>query len=275
MLAFRKMHGLGNDFVVLDARAAPILLSEARIQMIGDRHRGIGFDQLLVLEPPQESGADAFMRIYNPNGSEAGACGNGTRCVAHLLMRESARAAVAVDTRRGRLTGKRAGDLVAVDMGAATLGWRDVPLAREMDTLSLPIEEGPLSKPAAVGMGNPHCVFFVEDAQAVDLPSLGPVLERHPLFPRHTNVEIVSPLHDGSLRLRVWERGAGITLACGSGACAAAVAAHRRDIADAERAPLRMVVDGGELVIQWRASSDGHVIMTGPVATVFTGETEL
>lgn len=275
MLAFRKMHGLGNDFVVLDARDEPILLPEARIRLIGDRRRGIGFDQLLVLEPPREPGADAFMRIYNPDGSEAGACGNGTRCVAHLLMEEAGRDAITIDTLRGRLTGARDGKLISVDMGAAMLDWRDVPLAREMDTLNLPIEEGPLSDPVALGMGNPHCVFFVEDAEAVDLPTLGPILEHHPLFPQRTNVEIVATLPHGGLRLRVWERGAGITLACGSGTCAAAVAAHRRGIADAESGPLRMIVDGGEMAIQWRASGDGHVIMTGPVATAFRGEAAL
>lgn len=275
MLAFRKMHGLGNDFVVLDARAKPIDLPETRIRLIGDRRRGIGFDQLLVLEPANSDGADAFMRIYNPDGSEAGACGNGTRCVAHLLMAESGAADVTIETLRGDLFGNRADrDLVSVDMGAPLLTWSDVPLAQDMDTLHLPIEEGPLRDPVAIGMGNPHCVFFVEDAEAMDLPGLGVVLEHHPLFPERTNVEIATVLADGSIRLRVWERGAGITLACGSGTCATAVAAHRRGLVDARTAPVRMIVDGGEMAIQWRASDD-HVVMTGPIATSFVGEADL
>ncbi len=274
MLAFRKMHGLGNDFVVLDARAEPISLPEARIRLIGDRHRGIGFDQLLVIEPPTTDGADIFMRIYNTDGSEAGACGNGTRCVADLLMAESGSVSCAIDTRRGRLTALRSGDLVTVDMGAALLDWNEIPLAKSLDTLHLPITEGPLSDPVAVGMGNPHCIFFVENAEAIDLSILGPVLEHHPLFPQRTNVEIASLSADGTLRLRVWERGVGITLACGSGTCATAVAAHRRGLVDARSAPVPVQVDGGTLSIQWR-ETDGHVLMTGPTALSFTGEMAL
>jgi diaminopimelate epimerase len=272
---FRKMHGLGNDFVVLDARAEPVVLPEARIRRMGDRRRGIGFDQLLVLDPPRTTGTDAFLRIYNPDGGEAGACGNGTRCVADLLLGETGAEACVIETRRGALHARREGELITVDMGAAQLDWREIPLAREEDTLHLPIEDGPLSGPAAVGMGNPHCIFFVDDAEAVDLPRLGPALEHHPLFPERTNVEIVSLQPDGGLRVRVWERGAGITPACGSGTCAAAVAAHRRGLIDAEAAPVAVAVDGGALSVRWRAGGDGHVLMTGPVATSFTGETAL
>ena len=271
MLAFRKMHGLGNDFVVLDARAEPIDLPEDRIRLIGDRRRGIGFDQLLVLEP-SPAGDDVFMRIYNPDGSEAGACGNGTRCVADLVMEEDGRDALSLETLRGTLTATRSNGIVSVDMGAALLNWADVPLAEAMDTLHLPITEGPLSGPAAIGMGNPHCVFFVEDAEAVELETLGPVIEHHALFPQRTNVEVASLTGDGGIRLRVWERGAGITLACGSGTCATAVAAHHRGLIDAESAPVPMAVDGGAMTIQYRASTDGHVIMSGPVATSFVGE---
>lgn len=273
MLTFRKMHGLGNDFVVLDARAEPILLPEARIRLIGDRRRGIGFDQLLVLEPANDGSADVFMRIFNPDGSEAGACGNGTRCVAHLLMKETGTGSCIIETRRGLLSCRRVDDLVSVDMGEALLDWQDVPLAEAMDTLHLPIQEGPLSDPAAVGMGNPHCVFIVDDAEAPDLEALGPAVEHHPLFPERTNVEIMSVRPDGSLRLRVWERGAGITLACGSGTCATVVAAHRRGLVNARDAAVPVHVDGGMLEIQWR--DDGHVIMTGPVSTSFTGEAAL
>ena len=274
MLAFRKMHGLGNDFVVLDARAEPLDLPEDRIRLIGDRRRGIGFDQLLVLEP-SPAGDDVFMRIYNPDGSEAGACGNGTRCVADLVMEEGGRDSLTLETLRGTLKATRADGIVSIDMGAAMLDWNDVPLAEAIDTIRLPIEEGPLREPVAVGMGNPHCVFFVEDAEAVDLESLGPIIEHHPLYPERTNVEVASLLPDGRIRLRVWERGAGITLACGSGTCATAVAAHLRGLVDAETAPVRMAVDGGEMTIQWNASTDGHVIMSGPVATSFIGEIAL
>lgn len=275
MVAFRKMHGLGNDFVVLDARAEPIVLPEARIRRMGDRRRGIGFDQLLVIDPPRTTGTDSFLRIYNPDGSEAGACGNGTRCVADLLLQETGAKACVIQTQRGPLHAHREGELITVDMGAAQLNWSDIPLAREEDTLHLPIAEGPLSDPVAIGMGNPHCVFFVPDAEAVDLERLGPILEHHPLFPERTNVEIVARQPDGALRVRVWERGAGITPACGSGTCAAAVAAHRRRLIDAESAPAPVTVDGGVLSIRWRASGDGHVLMTGPVAISFVGETEL
>ncbi|MDF1749115.1 MAG: diaminopimelate epimerase [Alphaproteobacteria bacterium] len=268
------MHGLGNDFVVLDARAEPIDLPESRIRLIGDRHFGIGFDQLMVIQPPQTQDADIFLRIYNPDGSEAEACGNGTRCVADQLMTELGKTTCTIDTSRGRLLGQRQDELVTIDMGAALLDWREIPLLSEMDTLHLPITEGPLSDPVAVGMGNPHCVFFVEDAEAVDLPTLGPVLEHHPLFPRRTNVEIASLSPDGQLRLRVWERGAGITLACGSGTCATAVAAHRRGLVDAATAPVKIRVDGGEMSIQWRVE-DGHVLMTGPTALSFIGEMAL
>lgn len=273
MLAFRKMHGLGNDFVVLDARTAPILLPEARVRLIGDRRRGIGFDQLLVLEPAHDDSADIFMRIFNPDGSEAGACGNGTRCVAHLLMEEADTGSCIIETRRGLLSCRRQGDFVSVDMGEAMLDWQDVPLSGETDTLHLPIQLGPLSDPAAVGMGNPHCIFIVDDAEAHELETLGPAIEHHPMFPERTNVELVSIRPDGSLRLRVWERGAGVTLACGSGTCATVVAAHRRGLVNARDTAIPVHVDGGLLEIQWR--DDGHVIMTGPVATAFVGEAEL
>ncbi|MAO91038.1 MAG: diaminopimelate epimerase [Rhodospirillales bacterium] len=274
MVAFKKMHGLGNDFVVLDARAEPIDLPESRIRLIGDRHFGIGFDQLMVIQPAQSQDADIFLRIYNPDGSEAEACGNGTRCVADQVMTELGKATCTIDTIRGRLLGRRQDDMVTIDMGAALLDWQDVPLASAMDTLHLNISQGPLSDPVAVGMGNPHCVFFVEDAEAIDLPTLGPILEHHRLFPRRTNVEIASLSPDGQLRLRVWERGAGITLACGSGTCATAVAAHRRGLVDAASAPVKIRVDGGEMSIQWR-QEDGHVLMTGPTALSFIGEMAL
>lgn len=266
---FVKMHGLGNDFVVIDARERPVRLDAAQARAIGDRHRGVGFDQLLVIERPRSPGvADAFMRILNPDGGEAGACGNGTRCVADLLMKESGRDKLVIETVSGLLDAERApGGRVTVDMGPARLDWRDIPLAEAADTLRVPVALGPLKEPVAVNMGNPHAVFFVGDVDKIDLASLGPVLERHKMFPERANIEVAQVLSPDRVRLRVWERGAGITLACGSGACATLVAAARRGLTGRKAT---IVVDGGELGIEWL--KDGHVLMTGPVAVSFTGE---
>jgi diaminopimelate epimerase len=269
---FRKMHGLGNDFVVLDARARPMSLDPARARSIADRRTGIGCDQVIVIAPPQASGADARMRIFNPDGSEVGACGNATRCVAWLLMRESGRPHVVIETTAGLLRAEATGaDRVTVAMGPPHLEWQSIPLAGPADTLRLPISAGPLSDPVAVSMGNPHAVFFVPDAEAVDLAALGPGIEHHPLFPERTNVEVAqilpSPDPDcGRIRMRVWERGAGITLACGTGACATLVAAVRRGLCP-RRADL--ILDGGVLRIEW--PEGGAVRMNGAVATSFTG----
>jgi diaminopimelate epimerase len=270
MVAFRKMHGLGNDFVVLDARAQALPVTPAVARGVGDRHRGIGFDQLIVMEPPP-SGADVFMRILNPDGSEAGACGNATRCIASLVADEARRDRVVVRTIAGDLPVERLpGGLWRADMGPARLGWRDVPLAREMDTLHLPIALGPVSDPAACSMGNPHATFFVPDLDALDVAALGPQLEHHPLFPDRANIGFAQVLSPERIRLVMWERGAGMTLACGSGACATIVNAHRRGLTGR-----RATVDlpGGPLEMEWR--EDGHVLMTGPVATAFHGELDL
>ncbi|MCP4329545.1 MAG: diaminopimelate epimerase [Alphaproteobacteria bacterium] len=265
---FKKMHGLGNDFVVVDIRADPLVLSRDRARTICDRRLGVGCDQLLAVEPPANGRADAFMRIYNADGSEAGACGNGTRCVADLLMAETDKDAIAIETIAGVLTAERCGDgRVAVDMGPATAEWQLIPLARAMDTDHLDLTCGPLSDPVAVNVGNPHAVFFVDDAAAVPLETLGPELETDPLFPDRANIGVVQVLGPDRLRFRVWERGAGITRACGSGACAAVVAAARRHLIAGRRATV--VLDGGALDIDWR--EDGHVIMTGPVATSYHG----
>lgn len=275
MIPFLKMHGLGNDFVVLDAREKDIPLTLEQRCRIADRRRGIGCDQLIVLEPATRDGADVFMRIYNPDGSEAEACGNATRCVADLIMQEAGTDNITVETVAGLLPAVRessdmGGGLITVDMGPARLDWDEIPLAREMDTAHLDLSVGGYSDPAAVSMGNPHCIFFVPDAEAVPLSEVGPAVENHELFPRRTNVEFASLRQDGSLRLRVWERGAGITQACGSGACATAVAAVRRGIAGRNVA---IELDGGILILEWR-EEDGHVLMTGPVALSFTGEIE-
>jgi diaminopimelate epimerase len=266
-----KMHGAGNDFVVLDLRQTSLRMDAALARALADRRMGVGCDQVLSIEPSDRG--DAFMRIHNPDGSEAQACGNGTRCVASLLFAESGLDHAVIETRAGLLPSRMADDgLIEVDMGPAYLDWRDIPLAHEMDSLRLDLslqpDHGPrMSDPCAVGMGNPHAVFFVDDLDAVDLAAVGPVLENHALFPERANIGVVQVLGQDALRLRVWERGAGLTLACGSGACAAMVAAHRRGKCG-RRAQLTL--DGGALGMEWRAE-DGHVLMTGPTATVFSG----
>jgi len=264
MVPFRKMHGLGNDFVVLDARARPLPMTPARAAAIADRRRGIGCDQLILLEPGT-AGADVFMRIRNPDGSEAGACGNATRCIASLVAAESAPDRITIRTVSGDLPAERLGEVWRVDMGPARLGWQDIPLARAMDTLHLPLADA-----AACSMGNPHATLFVPDLDAVPVETLGPRLEHDPIFPDRANIGFVQVLNPEHIRLTVWERGAGLTLACGSGACAALVNAARRGLTG--RAAT-VTLPGGDLHIEWRA--DGHVLMTGPVATAFTGTLDL
>lgn len=266
-LGFIKMHGLGNDFVILDGRDGALSLSRDQVRAISERREGVGCDQLIVMEPPTDPSADVFMRIYNPDGSEAGACGNATRCVASLVMREAGESHAIVQTISGLLDCENVGGgLYSVDMGPARLDWRDVPLSEARDTDLIDISAGPLTGAVGVNVGNPHAVFVVEDAEAVDLTAYGPVIETHPLFPERTNVEAVEILDRGRIRMRVWERGAGITRACGSGACAALVATARRGLTERKA---DVVLDGGTLTIEWMA--DGNVLMTGPVATSFTG----
>ncbi len=264
---FLKMHGLGNDFVVLDARTRPIELSAAAVRAIADRHTGVGCDQLVVLRRPAEAGADAFMEIRNADGAAVGACGNATRCVAALLMQQSDAETVTIATVAGLLEAHREPDgTISVDMGPARLGWHEIPVARDVDTLHLPVALGPLTDPVGTNIGNPHATFFVADVAAVDLSRLGPALEHDPLFPERANIGIAQILSPERIRLRVWERGSGITRACGSGACAALVAAVRRGLTG-RRA--EVLLDGGSLAIEWQET--GHVRMTGPVATSFAG----
>lgn len=271
-LDFIKMHGLGNDFVILDQRSrdpgeGPTALSAMARRAIADRHFGVGCDQLIVLEPAKADIADVFMRIYNPDGSEAGACGNATRCVASLMMAEKSAKHVIVETIAGLLDCQGLEDgRFSVDMGPAQFDWRDVPLANAADTQHLNLEVGPLSDPVALSVGNPHVVFFVENAEAIDLARLGPQIENHAMFPERTNVEVVQVIDKTHLRMRVWERGAGITLACGSGACAALAATASRGLCDRQA---DVQLDGGVLSINWM--SDNNIIMTGPVATSFLG----
>ncbi len=269
MRDFIKMHGLGNDFVIVDRRHGAQALGLEERRLMANRRWGIGCDQLLVLETPELEGADVFMRIFNPDGSEAEACGNGTRCVAALVMDEMGRDAIGVETVAGLLLANRAQDgLVTIDMGPAGLDWQTIPLAREMDTAALELDVAGYTTPVAVNMGNPHVIFVVDDADAVPLETVGPQIENDPLFPERTNVEFISKKADGGLRMRVWERSAGITQACGSGACASLVAAVRRGLIDGRRAPITL--DGGDLILEWR-ESDGHVLMTGPVSMAFHG----
>ena len=265
---FLKMHGLGNDFVVIDARKHAIELNEDRARHIADRRTGVGCDQLISIEPATNRLADAFMRVRNADGGVVETCGNGLRCIADLLMRESGRDHVVIETMAGLIDAEAAGEgRVSVDMGPARLDWREIPLARAMDTLHLDLALGGLKDPVGVNVGNPHAVFFVPDAEAVDIGALGPVLERHALFPERANIEVASLVAPNRLRMRVWERGVGITRACGTGACATLVAAARRKLTGRRG---EIVLDGGNLEIEWLP--DNHVRMTGPVATSFAGE---
>jgi len=268
-LKFHKMHGLGNDFVIIDNRLGQYALSLEQIRQLADRRFGIGCDQLMLLLAPKTPGTDIFMHIYNPDGSEAGACGNGTRCVAALLLKESGKGQCVIETVSGLLTCRMVdGGMVEVDMGLPRLNWNEIPLSEERDTLHLGIGDGDtISDPVAVSMGNPHCVFFVKNVEKFPVETLGPSVERHALFPQKTNVEFAEILSPSKIRMRVWERGTGITQACGSGACATMVAAARRGLTGRKA---EIVLDGGSLYLEWRESDD-HVLMTGPVAYVFDG----
>ncbi len=266
--SFVKMHGLGNDFVVLDHRQSPLLLDRAAVRAIADRRTGVGCDQLIMLVPPRTTGADVFMVICNADGSNAAACGNAARCVGALLMDELKRNTLIIETLAGLLHLCRSKDgLVTVNMGVARLDWRDIPLSHAMDTLHLPLRAGPLTDAVCVSMGNPHTVFFVPEAEAVDLATFGPRLESNDLFPEKTNVEIAQMTGNSLLRVRVWERGVGITRACGTGACAAVVAAVRRGLLPSRQA--EVLLDGGSLSILW--SDNEQVIMTGPAVASFVG----
>ncbi len=265
-LSFIKMHGLGNDFVIIDGRDSLPDLSEKAIQAIADRHKGVGFDQLIILEPTAAE-ADVFMRIYNADGSESGACGNATRCVAHLIMIETGKDRVVIETLAGLLPGTVGEDgTIVIDMGLPKTDWQQIPLSREEDTAHVNLSAGPLKDPVSVNMGNPHAVFFVEDADAIDLEKWGPMLETDPLFPERANISVASKMKDGHIRLRVWERGVGITLACGSAACACIFATNLRQITDSFA---KMHVNGG--ILDMRIGENGHIYMGGPIATSYTG----
>ena len=266
-IPFTKMHGAGNDFVVIDRREVSDPLPERLLASIADRHMGVGCDQVVLIEPPA-NGADIRFRFHNADGSEAGACGNGTRCAAAIVMRDQERRDLSIETITAVLQADmESSGRVIVDMGPARTDWHEIPLSRDVDTLHLPLEMDGLPRPVGVGMGNPHCVFIVEDAEAIDIERIGPAVEHNALFPDRTNVEFLMRLVDGRWRMRVWERGVGVTMACGSGVCAAVVAASRRGLLDARQA--EFVVDGGVLSAAWH--ENGHVFLSGPVATSFTG----
>ncbi len=278
---FLKMNGAGNDITVLDLRGTKLRVSETDARAIAAAPRS-RFDQLMVLHDPATPGTDAFIRIYNADGSEAGACGNGTRCVAWAMMVDPAmgdatKSALTLQTRAGLLPARRDGDLVfTIDMGAPRLAWDEIPLAEPFhDTAHFELQIGPidapiLHTPCAVNMGNPHAVFFVDDPYAFNLEQIGPLLENHPIFPDRANIGLAAVAAPDRIVLRVWERGAGVTRACGSGACAALVAAVRRELSDRKAT---VSLPGGDLVIEWR-ESDGHVLMTGPVALEWEGVLE-
>jgi len=258
-LPFMKMHGLGNDFVILDARAQPEVITPAMAKGIGHRQFGVGFDQLAVIENGE---ADAHLVFYNADGSTSAACGNATRCIARFLMDETGTSELALTTQRGTLQARDAGEgLTSVNMGQPQLGWQQIPLAEDVDTLELPIEGGP----TATGMGNPHCTFFVNDAEAVSLEEFGARYEHHPLYPERTNVQVARIIGPDHIRMRVWERGVGITLASGSSSCATAVAAARRGLTGRK---VQIELDGGTIWIDW---CDDGVWMTGPTCHVFSG----
>jgi diaminopimelate epimerase len=271
MMPFLKMHGLGNDFVVFDARKRAFALDGAQVRAIANRRTGIGCDQLIVIRRGT-GGADAIMEIRNADGSEVEQCGNATRCVARLLMDESGKNRVRIDTLGGTLLCSDADGAVTVDWGAARTMWDEVPLAQPADTNMFELNvDGARHVASAVSVGNPHVVLFVDDAEAAPVTTLGPRIETHPMFPAKTNVEFVSVESGERLRMRVWERGVGVTEACGSGACAVAVAAFRRGLTGRK---VEVVLDGGTLTLELREGDD-HILMTGPSTLSFKGEVEL
>lgn len=274
-LSFRKMHGLGNDFVIIDIRDGIQLPPKDVIGALTHRKTGIGCDQFIPFGPPKNPEADAFMRILNaPDASEVEACGNATRCVASILMKEQDKDEIVIETVAGLLkcravNGDR--EMIEVDMGIPKLDWQDIPLSEERDTLHLGIGEGDVQDPVGVNIGNPHAVFFVEDAEALNIEALGPGFETDPLFPAKANIEFAHIIDRQTIRMRVWERDTGVTAACGSAACATMVAAVRRDLVDRKA---DVVLDGGALSFHWR-EDDNHILMTGPVSGVFEGKVNI
>ncbi|MFW0776705.1 MAG: diaminopimelate epimerase [Rickettsiales bacterium] len=267
---FLKMHGLGNDFVIFDGRTTPVSLSEEQIRMISDRHIGVGCDQLIIMEPSEK--ADVFMRIYNADGGQVASCGNATRCVAWVLMEESGKDNVTLETQAGLLSCKRIeGNRICADMGEPKFDWQDIPLSEPRDTLNLGISLGELFDPVAVSMGNPHAIFIVSDVEKIRVPKMGPVLEKFPVFPERANISFAQPINEHYVKLKVWERGVGVTLACGTAACATLVGLHRRGLVG-RKATIEL--PGGELEVQWDEATN-HVLMTGAVTVAFKGSIDV
>ena len=269
---FVKMHGLRNDFVIIDGRKIPFSPSDAEIVRICDRHEGVGADELVIVETPGSqataSGTIAFVRIFNPDGRQVEACGNATRCVGWLLLQESGRKEITIQTLAGLLKCHDAGDKsVAVEMGRLRTGWQEIPLSRKMDTLHLRIGVGPLQDPVGMNIGNPHAVFFVDNLDAIDLTRYGQELQKNPLFPEQANIGAAQLMNPKTLKLSVWERPGILTTACGTGACAAVAAAHRRGLTTENR--MTVIMPAGSVEIELK--EDGIVVMTGPVETCFAG----
>lgn len=270
-IPFRKMNGLGNDFVVLDARMRELGIGDDEARTIADRANGVGCDQLIILEPSEN--ADLFMRIRNNDGGEVGACGNATRCIADLVGRAESRDELVVETNAGLLRCTlRPDGQVTVDIGPPRLAWHEIPIAEEMDTRYIELQVGPidnpvLHSPSVVNVGNPHCIFWVDDLDAHDLGRIGPILEYHPMFPERANISLAKATARDAVTLRTWERGVGLTRACGTAACATGVAGVRKRLTDRV---VTVTLPGGPLVIEWR-ESDSHVLMTGPVSYDFEG----
>ncbi len=271
-LAFRKMNGLGNDFVVLDARKKPLAVSEAQARAIADRKTGIGCDQLIVLE--NSTRAEVRMRIWNAEGGEVQSCGNASRCIADLLFDEQHTTTASIETKGGMLVAKKAGPLlVTIDQGKPKFDWKDIPLSEPFaDTRHIELQYGPIDNPlihspSVVNVGNPHCIFWVDDLDVVDLGRAGPMLENHPMFPERANISFAKVVARDHVILKVWERGAGLTKACGTAACATMAAGFRLKLIDAK---CRVTLPGGDLFMAIN-EENGHILMTGPVEYEFDG----
>jgi diaminopimelate epimerase len=265
-LQFLKMHGAGNDFVIFDARKTPVELNPQQLTHIAARQKGVGCDQVIVMGKSKK--ADVFMRIYNADGSEAATCGNAARCVGWIMMEENENKKSTVETKAGLIHCERIRkDRVRADMGEPKFGWKDIPLSEDRDTLHLRFSLGDLSDPTAVSMGNPHAIFVVGDVARLRIRDIGPQLENYKIFPERANISFAQPVNDGKIKLRVWERGVGETLTCGTAACATLVGLHRRKLAGRKA---DIVLPGGTLEVEWDKATN-HVFMTGPVVLSFSG----
>ncbi len=266
--SFVKMHGLRNDFVIIDGRQESYHPSTEKIIHICNRHEGVGADELLIVEPPRTHNTYAFVRILNPDGREVEACGNATRCIGWLLLKECNQKEIQIETLGGILNCSLAGEKqVRVEMGRIKTNWSDIPLSKKMDTLHLNIGTGPLNDPVGMNIGNPHAVFFVDDVDTIDLPKYGKILQTHPLFPQEANIGVAQLVNSETIKLSVWERPGTLTTACGTGACVAVGAANRRGLTS--KSKMKVIMDGGSVDIELK--DQNFAVMTGPVELCFTG----